>query len=86
LTPLEREGAVSMEWPEWWECEIFLSAHVELRMELRDFTEIDLRQMLRTASGYEKDVLEGLVDQGKSSTTQVGCDRRTTDELSPLAA
>jgi hypothetical protein len=33
-----------MEWPEWWAWEVELSAHVELRMEQRDFTEIDLRR------------------------------------------
>jgi hypothetical protein len=48
-----------MESPEWWEWEIELSAHVELRMEQRDFTEIDLRQMLESAIGFEQDVLDG---------------------------
>ena len=48
-----------MEWPEWWEWEIELSSHVEKRMEDRDFTEVELRQMLGVASGYREDVFEG---------------------------
>jgi hypothetical protein len=35
-----------MEWPTWWEWEIEITSHLETRMEDRDFTEIDLRQML----------------------------------------
>lgn len=47
-----------MEWPGWWEWELELTPHLETRMEDRDFTEVDLRQMLETASGYRPDVEE----------------------------
>jgi hypothetical protein len=30
-------------WPEWWEWELELTAHLEKRMLDRDFNEIDLR-------------------------------------------
>jgi hypothetical protein len=48
-----------MDWPEWWEWEIEVSTHVELRMEQRDFTEIELRRMLDVATGFDPDVLDG---------------------------
>jgi hypothetical protein len=48
-----------MEWPEWWDWELELTPHLEMRMEDRDFTEIDLRQMLERADGYRPDVVEG---------------------------
>lgn len=48
-----------MEWPEWWGWELELSSHVEKRMEDRDFTEVELREMLERAAGYRSDVVEG---------------------------
>ena len=48
-----------MEWPEWWDWELELTPHLEMRMEDRDFTEIDLRQMFERADGYRPDVVEG---------------------------
>ena len=48
-----------MEWPEWWEWEVEISTHVELRLEQRDFTEIELRRMLDIAAGFAPDVLDG---------------------------
>lgn len=48
-----------MEWPDWWEWELELSSHVENRMEDRDFTEVELRQMLEGAGSYRSDVVEG---------------------------
>lgn len=38
---------------------IELTPHLEKRMEDRDFTEVDLRAMLRRARGYRDDVVEG---------------------------
>lgn len=35
-----------MEWPDWWEWELELSPNLEKRMGERDFTKIDLREML----------------------------------------
>lgn len=43
------------EWPEWWEWEIEITSHLEKRMEDRDFTEFELRDMLGDASGFEPD-------------------------------
>jgi len=48
-----------MEWPEWWEWELEITPHLEKRMGDRDFTEIDLREMLEQARRYRPDVVEG---------------------------
>ena len=48
-----------MTFPEWWEWELELTPHVEKRTEDRDFTEVDLRQMLENAQGFRPDVIEG---------------------------
>jgi hypothetical protein len=45
--------------PEWWDWELELTPHVELRMEDREFTEVDLRDMLQRASTHRIDVVEG---------------------------
>jgi len=45
--------------PEWWDWELELTPHVEKRMEDRTFTEVDLRQMLKRATGFRRDVVEG---------------------------
>lgn len=44
-------------WPEWWAWELELSSHVEKRMEDRDFSEVELRDMLERATGYREDIL-----------------------------
>ena len=46
-------------WPEWWEWEIALTRHSELRMEERGVSETDLRTMLERASGYSDAVAGG---------------------------
>jgi len=46
-------------WPDWWEWELVLTGHAELRMEQRRLTEVELRAMLRRASGYSPSVVEG---------------------------
>jgi hypothetical protein len=38
-----------MEWPVWWEWEIEITPYLEKRMEDRDFTGIELREMLEQA-------------------------------------
>ena len=48
-----------MEWPTWWEWELEITPHLEKRMADRDFTEIDLREMLEQAQGYSPDVDTG---------------------------
>ena len=48
-----------MSWPSWWEWELELTPHLEKRMIQRDFTEIDLRAMLRRATGHRPDVEPG---------------------------
>jgi len=44
--------------PKWWNRELELTPHVERRMEDRDFTEVQLREMLERATGYHPDVVE----------------------------
>ena len=46
-------------WPDWWEWELELTPHVERRMEIRDFSEVSLRDMLQCAVGYRPDFVEG---------------------------
>jgi hypothetical protein len=48
-----------MAWPEWWEWELELTSHLEKRMEDREFTEVDLREMLERAHSYRADVVVG---------------------------
>ncbi len=48
-----------MKWPNWWEWELEITPHLEKRMGDRDFTEIDLREMLQRAQRYRADVEEG---------------------------
>ena len=45
--------------PEWWDWELAFTAHVELRMEQRGVTEVDVRAMLERATRYEPSVVEG---------------------------
>ena len=46
-------------WPEWGGWELELSAHLEMRMEDRDFSEVNLRAMLEHASGVYPSIEEG---------------------------
>lgn len=39
-----------MNWPSWWEWGLGFTAHVEVRMEERGFSEIELRTILDSAS------------------------------------
>jgi hypothetical protein len=48
-----------MKWPEWWNWELEITPHVEKRMLQRSFNEIELREMLKNAKGYESDIEEG---------------------------
>jgi hypothetical protein len=52
------EGGRPLAFPPWWQWELELTPHLEKRMEDRSFTEVDLRSMLETASGYRVDVVE----------------------------
>jgi len=45
-------------WPEWWDWELELSSHILKRMEDREFSELDVRQMLSTASGLRRDIVQ----------------------------
>jgi hypothetical protein len=42
-------------WPDWWNWELQLSAHLFRRMKDRQFNEADLRLMLEEAAGYRPD-------------------------------
>ena len=48
-----------MEWPAWWSWDLELTPHLEKRMEDRQFTEVDLRTMLDTATGFRPDGIVG---------------------------
>ena len=48
-----------MRWPAWWDWELERTPHVLKRMLDRNFTELDLRQMLEEASSLRRDVEEG---------------------------
>lgn len=39
-----------MNWPSWWEWDLGFTGHAEIRMEERNFTEVDLRSMLDDAT------------------------------------
>ena len=46
-------------WPEWWDWELELSAHLLKRMDDRGFTEIELRVMLARAKRLRRDIVTG---------------------------
>lgn len=46
-------------WPEWWEWELKLTRHLELRMEQRGLDEVGLREILEAATGFSPAVEEG---------------------------
>ena len=48
-----------MEWPKWWNWELEFTSHLEKRIEDRNFTEVDLREMLERADSYQPSVTEG---------------------------
>jgi len=48
-----------MNWPIWWDWELEISPHVEKRMEERNFTEIDLRDMMQRAQACDPGEIEG---------------------------
>ena len=39
-----------MELPDWWNWDLAFTSHVELRMEEREFTELELRRMIDLAT------------------------------------
>lgn len=54
-----RYDAVMLSWPHWWNYEVVLSPHVLERMEMRGFTEVELRAMLSDATGYRPSIVPG---------------------------
>ena len=46
-------------WPTWWNWDLELSPHLLKRMTDRGFTELDLRRMLGTATGFRRGGVEG---------------------------
>ena len=50
-----------MNWPSWWEWELGFTSHVEVRMEERGFSEVELRVMLDGASKLSLSPLAGEV-------------------------
>ena len=45
--------------PAWWGWELELSLHLLKRMNDRDFTEIDIRHILNSATSIRRDVVSG---------------------------
>jgi hypothetical protein len=41
-------------WPEWWEWDLEIIDHAVIRMDDRSFTEVDLREMMETATRLRK--------------------------------
>ncbi len=52
-----------MERPEWWAWELAFTSHVEMRMEERGFTEVDLREMLQRARDIRPSSRGGSMDR-----------------------
>jgi len=50
-------GEAMPAWPDWWGWELELTPHLEKRMEDRDFTEVELREMLERSRGFHEDVV-----------------------------
>ena len=46
-------------WPKWWEWELRLSHHLQLRMAERDLDEVDLRELMEAAAGFTPGAREG---------------------------
>ena len=65
-----------MRWPVWWEWELELTPHVLKRMLDREFTEVDLRQMLEDATSLRRDVEKGRWIRHVSSPPPVVGDHR----------
>lgn len=59
MVAMPTKNRSSTSWPEWWDWELELTPHLEQRMEERDFTEVDLREMLEAATGFAPDAVEG---------------------------
>lgn len=57
--------------PKWWDWELEITPHAEKRMEQRGFTDLDLRQMLDSATGLREDYFE---DRWIVETTHQGRD------------
>lgn len=46
-------------WPTWWDWGLEMTPHVERRMEDRNFSEVELRDMRARATRLREDVVEG---------------------------
>ena len=68
-----------MRWPVWWDWDLELTPPVLKRMLDREFTEVDLRQMLEDASSLKRDVEEAM-DRHFTSPPQGVGDRREPAE------
>ena len=56
---MTRRGKSKSSWPSWWDWELEMTPHLEERMEERDFTDIDVREMLEGATAFAPDVVAG---------------------------
>ena len=73
-----------MNWPAWWDWELEISPHAEKRMEERDFTEIDLREMVQRAHAFELDEIGGryvIQTRGQQSDWKIIVEPDETDHL-----
>ncbi|HEX6813347.1 MAG TPA: DUF4258 domain-containing protein [Planctomycetota bacterium] len=56
---LGRRGSAMRHGPRWWDWPLELGAHIRQRMVDRGFSEIDLREMMETATALRPDVIPG---------------------------
>jgi hypothetical protein len=47
-----------MQWPDWWHWDLAFTKHLELRMDEREFSELELRRMLDVATGVRPSRVE----------------------------
>jgi hypothetical protein len=59
VSPVTMSVMPVISWPPWWKWDLEITPHVERRMEDRDFTEVDLRDMMEKAAGFRADFIEG---------------------------
>jgi hypothetical protein len=48
-------------WPDWWEWDLRLTRHLEVRMDQRGLNEVGLREIMEAATGFSPAVEEGRI-------------------------
>ena len=71
-------------WPEWWEWELELSAHLLKRMVDRGFSEVDLRNMMEHGKTFHEDNVPGrwvVITSHESQSWEVIVEPDSVDQL-----